>query len=266
MFLLWFLRGQSAVHQGGRVSDIALCYRWRDRKDKTACWWVCSGEFKYVLDLKMLTALCSFVSNFPHRQLRVWDWWCITDNRQVFSSVLRPHVALTSDMFLLYYTLNSATSARTSTFWNGMSVPPYSCPGLGWAVVILPSGWICVLKPSYNKLCSDFFPLCFFLSPLPFSRSCPPHTSINNFSFSFIFSLVLSPPSSSHPRKDCGPWWLRVATLAQRSTPMSTGAWTLLVLRYSRGRRDCRRPSAMWRETCSCSEQQAWRTSMEAKE
>lgn len=205
MFLLWFLRGQSAVHQGGRVSDIALCYRWRDRKDKTACWWVCSGEFKYILDLKMLTALCNFVSNIPHRQLRVWDWWCITDNRQDFSSVPRTHVALTSDMFLLYYTLNSATSARTSTFWNGMSVPPYSCSGLGWAVVILPSGWICVLKPSYNKLCSDFFPLCFFLSPLPFSRSCPPYTSIHNFSFSFyIFSCPvptrLSPYSSRRPR------------------------------------------------------------------
>lgn len=174
-------------------------------------------------------------------------------------------------MFLLYYTLNSATSARTSTFWNGMSVPPYSCSGLGWAVVILPSGWICVLKPSYNKLCSDFFPLCFFLSPLPFSRSCPPPIIFPSplyflLSCLHAFVSVLITPSSSHPRKDCGSWWLRVATLARRSTPMLTGAWTLLVLRCSKGRRGCRRPSAMWRETCSCSEQQGWRTSMEAKE
>lgn len=60
-------------------------------------------------------------------------------------------------------------------------------------MVILASGWICVLKPSYDKLWSDFFPLCFFLSPVPFSRSCPPSMSIHHFPFSFIFSLVLSP-------------------------------------------------------------------------
>lgn len=132
MFLLWFLRGQSAVHQGGRVSDIALCYRRRDRKDKTACWWVCSGEFKYVLDLKMLTVLYSLGSDFPHRQLRVWEWWCITDNTQVFSSVLRPSCSYFWHVFALLHLkfsnkrthihiLKWHVSTPVFVSWTGMS-------------------------------------------------------------------------------------------------------------------------------------------------
>lgn len=90
----------------------------------------------------------------------------------------------------------------------------------------------------------------------------------------FIFSYLVTHtlvsirmgPSSSHRRRGCGLWWLRVATSARRSMLTWIGASLLLGLRCSKGRNDCRRPSATWKETCSCWGQQGWRTSMEAKE
>lgn len=85
---------------------------------------------------------------------------------------------------------------------------------------------------------------------------------------SFLVILLFPPHnsfSSSHSRKVCGHWWWHVATSAQRSTSMWTGAWMLLVLLCNKGKRDCRRPSATLKETCNCWEQPVLRTSMETK-
>lgn len=83
------------------------------------------------------------------------------------------------------------------------------------------------------------------------------------FIFSYLVTLTLV---SSHRRRGCGLWWLHVATSARRSMLTWIGASLLLGLRCNKGRNDCRRPSATWKETCSCWGQQGWRTSMEAKE
>lgn len=152
-----------------------------------------------------------------------------------------------------------------------MSVAHHSvfCTGMICGHLALRLGY--VVKPSCDKLFSDFSALFLFISCSFFLfLTCPYVMFLLTFYFllscSHTLVSMLMGPSSSHRRKGCGPWWLRVATSARRSTLTWIGASLLLGLRCSKGRNDCRRLSATWKETCSCWGQQGWRTSMEAKE
>lgn len=147
-------------------------------------------------------------------------------------------------MFLFHYALNSSTNTNIHILLRHISTPH----SLRWSRMIC--GHLALRLVLFR-----FFLACTYII---FSS-----TSYSLLSCSHALVSVLVGPSSSHRRKDCGPWWSRVATLARRSTSMWTGASMPPALHCSKGRNDCRRPSAMLKETCSSWGQQGWRTSME---